>query len=54
MTAAAAERQCERLREEILRLRGDSERHLRERVEVAGQLSDMMNQPLLRLRPPAP
>jgi chromosome segregation ATPase len=49
-----AERQCERLREEIFRLRGDSERHLRERVEVAGQLSDMMNQLLLRLRPPSP
>ena len=46
-----AERQCERLREELARLRADNERHLKERVEVAEQLSDMMNQLLLRLRP---
>lgn len=47
-----AERQCERLREEITRLRGENEHHQKERVEVAEQLSEMMNQLLLRLRPP--
>jgi chromosome segregation ATPase len=50
----AAERQCERLREEVMRLRGENEHHHKERLEVAEQLSDMMNQLLLRLRPQQP
>jgi chromosome segregation ATPase len=49
-----AERQGERLREEVMRLRGENEHHQKERVEVAEQLSDMMNKLLLRLRPPQP
>src|SRR5262249_46651298 len=47
-----AERQCDRLREEVARLRADNEQHHKERVEVAEQLSDVMNQVLMRLRPP--
>lgn len=46
-----AERQCERLREEVMRLRSEAEQYARERVEVAEQLSEVMNQVLLRLRP---
>jgi len=46
-----AERQCDRLREELMRLRSENEQHNRERVEIAEQLSEVMNQLLLRLRP---
>jgi len=46
-----AERQCERLREEVARLRAEVEQHQRDRTEVAEQLSDVMNQVMLRLRP---
>jgi CHASE3 domain sensor protein len=48
------ELQCERFREEVMRLRAENEQHAKERVEVAEQLSDMMNQVLLRLRPAQP
>ena len=47
-----AERQGDRLREEVGRLRGEIDQFQRERAEVAEQLSDVMNQVLLRLRPP--
>jgi len=46
-----AERQGDRLRDEVGRLRAELEQHQRERVEVAEQLSDVLNQVLLRLRP---
>ncbi len=46
-----AERQCERLREDVCRLRAEIVQHQRERVEVAEQISEVMNQVLLRLRP---
>jgi len=46
-----AERECERLRDEVSRLRAVSEQYQRERLEVAEQLSEVMNQVLLRLRP---
>ena len=46
-----AERQCDRLREEVTRLRAEIEEYQRERAEVAEQLSEVMNQVLLRLRP---
>jgi chromosome segregation ATPase len=46
------ERNCERLREEVARLRTETEHHQKERFEVAEQLSEVMNQVLLRLRPP--
>lgn len=49
-----AEREQERLREEVMRLRGENEHHHKERLEVAEQLSDMMNRLLLRLRPQQP
>lgn len=49
-----SERQCERLREEVARLRGENEHHQKERVEVAEQLSEMMNHLLVRLRPSQP
>jgi chromosome segregation ATPase len=45
-----SERQADRLREEIGRLRGLNDQHLREREEVAEQLSGLMNQALVRLR----
>jgi chromosome segregation ATPase len=48
-----AERQCDRLREEVARLRAEFEQYQRERTEVAEQLSEVMNQVLLRLRPQA-
>ncbi len=46
-----AERQCDRLRDEVSRLRGEIDHYHRERTEVAEQLSEVMNQVLLRLRP---
>jgi chromosome segregation ATPase len=46
-----AERQADRLREEVGRLRTEVEHHQRERAEGAEQLSEVMNQVLLRLRP---
>ncbi len=46
-----AERQCDRLRDEVSRLRGEIDHYHRERAEVAEQLSEVMNQVLLRLRP---
>ena len=46
-----AERQGDRLRDEVSRLRAEIDQYHRERLEVAEQLSDVMNQVLLRLRP---
>src|SRR5215510_1742804 len=46
-----AERECHRLREEVTRLRGELDHYHRERGEVAEQLSEVMNQVLVRLRP---
>jgi chromosome segregation ATPase len=45
-----SERQADRLREEIGRLRAQNDQHVREREEVAEQLSGLMNQALMRLR----
>jgi hypothetical protein len=47
-----AELECERLREQVARLREENARHDAERLEVADQLSEVMNQVLLRLRAP--
>ena len=46
-----AEREGDRLRGEVSRLRAEIDSYQRERGEVAEQISDMMNQVLLRLRP---
>jgi predicted nucleic acid-binding Zn-ribbon protein len=46
-----AEHQCDRLRDEVARLRTELDQLQRDRVEVAAQLSDVMNAVLLRLRP---
>lgn len=46
-----AEHECDRLRDEVSRLQAVSDQHQRERLEVAAQLSEVMNQVLLRLRP---
>ena len=48
---ATAERECDRLRDEVNRLRATNDQYQRERAEVAEQLSEVMNQVLLRLRP---
>jgi len=46
-----AERECELLREEGNRLRGETERNTKEREEIADWLSGTINEVLLRLRP---
>jgi hypothetical protein len=46
-----AERQCDRRRDEVSRLRVERDQHQRERLEVAEQRSDVMSQVRLRLRP---
>ena len=51
---ATAERECDQLREEVSRLRAEIVQYHRERSEVAEQLSEVMNQVLLRLRPQQP
>ena len=48
---ATAERGCERLRDDVSRVRASNDHYQRERAEVAEQLSEVMNQVLLRLRP---
>ncbi len=45
-----AQGEGEKLREEIHQLHGVSERHLREREDIAASLSQLMNDVLLRLR----
>lgn len=47
---AGAEHERDRLRDELSRLRAEHEQYGKERIEVAEQLSDVMNQVLLRLR----
>ena len=44
------ERECSKLRDDMHHLRGLSERHLREREDIAASLSQLMNDVLLRLR----
>jgi len=46
-----SERQCDQLREEVHRLRTDTERHQKERVEIADSMTMFMNEVLGRLRP---
>jgi chromosome segregation ATPase len=46
-----AERQGDRLRDEVGRLRAEVDQYLRERAEIAEQLSEVMNKVLPRLRP---
>lgn len=46
------ERECDRLRDEGSRLRAANDQYQRERLEVAEQLAELVNQVLLRLRPP--
>lgn len=46
-----SERQCDQLREEMRRLRAETERHQKERVEIADSLTAFMNEVLSRLRP---
>jgi len=46
----ALERECSKLRDDMHNLRGLSERHLREREDIAASLSQLMNDVLLRLR----
>jgi len=46
----ALERECSKLRDDMQHLRGLSERHLREREDIAASLSQLMNDVLLRLR----
>ena len=46
----ALERECSKLRDDMHHLRGLSERHLREREDIAASLSQLMNDVLLRLR----
>jgi len=47
------ERERDQLRDEIKRLRAETERHQRERREVADQLTRVLDEVLLRLRPQA-
>lgn len=51
--ADTAERECERLRQEIGRLSLETESSRRERVEIAASLSHFMNDLLPRLHPRA-
>jgi len=44
------ESECAKLREEIHDLRSVTDRHLREREDIASSLSQLMNDVLLRLR----
>jgi len=46
----ALERECSKLRDDMQSLRSLSERHLREREDIAASLSQLMNDVLLRLR----
>lgn len=50
--AATAERECERLREEVSRLRAENERFRREREEIGRTLSKLMNEVLRHSQPP--
>ena len=45
-----SEHECDKLRDVILQLRGENERHHREREEVATSLSEFMNGVLTQLR----
>lgn len=45
-----AQGECAKLREEVHQLRSGSERHLKERDDIADALSEIMNHVLLRLR----
>lgn len=51
-TAETAERECERLREEVSQLRADNDRFRREMEGIAEALSKLMNDLLLRSRDP--
>jgi septal ring factor EnvC (AmiA/AmiB activator) len=46
-----SERQSDQLREEVHRLRTETERHRKEREEVADSITTFMNEVLGRLRP---
>jgi chromosome segregation ATPase len=46
-----AEHECDRLRDDVSRLRAANDQYQRERLEVAEQLAEVMNQVVLRLRP---
>jgi predicted nuclease with TOPRIM domain len=46
----AAEGECAKLRQALGHLRAETERHQRDREEIAAALSDMVNGLLLRLR----
>jgi chromosome segregation ATPase len=46
----ALESECAKLRDDMHHLRGLSERHLREREDIAASLSQLMNDVLIRLR----
>ena len=48
-----SERQCQQLREEVLRFRNETEREQKERMEIADSLTTFMNEVLSRLRPQA-
>jgi chromosome segregation ATPase len=45
-----AERECKTLRAEVARLRQETERHTREREDLAASLSQAMNELLVRIR----
>ncbi len=47
----AVERERDRLQEEVKQLRAETERHHRERCEVAEQLTWVLNEVVPRLRP---
>ena len=46
----SSEHECEHLREEAKQLRAGTERHLREREEIADALTRVMNEAITRLR----
>src|SRR3990170_3484766 len=46
----SAEHESEQLREEVKQLRAGTERHLREREEIADALTRVMNEAITRLR----
>ncbi len=49
--AESAERQLERARGQLVEAQAETERHNKEREEVAERLTELMNEILIRLRP---
>jgi chromosome segregation ATPase len=45
-----AERECQALRAEVTRLRQETDRHTRDREELANSLTQVMNEILVRIR----